>query len=55
MKLNLLAQSGNLKLVNLYLCNSQAGADIDGPVFQEEYNQIYERFKNEPLIIEGPE
>ena len=27
----------------------------EGPIFLDEYNKLYERFKNLPLIIEGPE
>eukprot|EP00347_Sterkiella_histriomuscorum_P023451 403334591 len=29
--------------------------DNDGPVFLDEYNKLYDLFKNLPLIIEGPE
>lgn len=29
--------------------------DNDAPTFLEEYNKLYETFKELPLVIEGPE
>lgn len=29
--------------------------ETDIPIFLEEYNEIYKRFKNLDLVIEGPE
>lgn len=29
--------------------------EADQPVFLEEYNKLYEKFANVPIIIEGPE
>lgn len=27
----------------------------DAPVFLEEYNRVYDRFKSLPIVLEGPE
>ena len=32
-----------------------SNADNDAPVFLDEYNKVYERFKSLPLVLEGPE
>ncbi len=36
------------------LCRSHTN-DNEAPVFLDEYNKVYERFKPLPIIIEGPE
>ena len=37
------------------MCYSMSQNDGDGPVFLDEYNKLYERFKTLPVVIEGPE
>jgi hypothetical protein len=29
--------------------------EADAPIFLEEYNELYSRFKNVDLLVEGPE
>lgn len=35
--------------------NLYSTIDNDGPVFLDDYNKLYDLFKNLPIIIEGPE
>ena len=34
---------------------SSTNNDTDTPIFLEEYNELYQKFKNVELLIEGPE
>lgn len=37
------------------MINRFSSVDNDAPVYHEEYNKLYEKFKNLPIVIEGPE
>lgn len=40
---------------NLKLFNRSHNNDTEAPIFLDEYNKVYERFKSLPIVIEGPE